>query len=313
MGKIICSYLLETDDSKSKKLLIDKIIIDNNFKDYEIHIYDLDDDISFSKILEDLDTYTLLNDRKVVVVSNINILKDDTSINNLSKYLKNPKEDTILILVTPKIDKKSKLFKEINDKVSIIDTNINTFDFVKESLKSYKILDSDIYFLIDYVSDNITKLTNEIEKLKAYKLDSMEINRDDIINIVIEKKEDKDKILFSLIDYIMKKDIKNATNTLKNIDEFDTTSIIGLLDSQLRIFIQTIILKEEGLNKDAIATKLNIHPNRIQKVLENIKNYNKEDIERLILELSSLDYNIKSGKTDQKIALDMYILNLKRE
>ena len=92
-----------------------------------------------------------------------------------------------------------------------------------------------------------------------------------------------------------------------NIDDI---GLIGLIESQLRLLEQVSIYKKEGLYKDDIATKLNIHPYRIQKTMELLSSTNITSINNLIKNLSEIDYKVKAGLIDSKDCILMYIINI---
>ncbi|MBQ3435835.1 MAG: DNA polymerase III subunit delta [Bacilli bacterium] len=314
MVKTICkNYLIETTDAKTKELRIKDLIGTSSFKSYDINTYDLSEDISFDKVMESIDTYNLLSDNKVIIVENIEHLKDDRERETLSKYLDNPKDDILLIMTTKKIDNKLKIFKLLKDKVKVLNDEIDPTKYIKDNLEEYKMSDKDIALLIKYKNKDITAIDNELCKLKAYKLNNKEITKEDIENIVIKAKEEEDQLLFSLVDSIITKNKKLALEDLNSLKEqaIDPFSIIALLDNQLRILLQTYILREEGKKEKEITDILKIHPYRVKLALNNSYNYTRKEIENTILELAKLDYNIKSGREDKSLALDMFIINLK--
>ena len=314
MVKTICrNYLIETADAKTKELRIKELIGNSNFKSYDINAYDLSEDISFSKVMESIDTYNLLSDNKVIIVENIELLKDDKTREELSKYLDNTKDDILLIMTTKKIDNKLKIFKLLRSKVTVLNDEIDPFHYIKDNLEGYKMSDSEISLLIKYKNKDITAIDNELAKLKAYKLDNKEITREDIENIVVKAKEEEEQLFFSLVDSIITKNKKIALEDLNKLKEqsIDPFSIIALLDNQLRILLETYILREEGKKEKEITDILKIHPYRVKLALNNSYNYNRREIEETIRDLAQLDYNIKSGKEDKSLALDMFIINLK--
>ena len=60
-----------------------------------------------------------------------------------------------------------------------------------------------INLLIGYCGNNLSRIENELEKLKLYKLNEKEITTEDIENLV---KKSLDSTIFNLIDKINEKD-----------------------------------------------------------------------------------------------------------
>ena len=109
------NYYIETDNTFSLNKKIEDLINNNNFNDASKSIYSLDE-TPLENALEDLDTYSFLTSKKVIIIKNIDKVKEDEQVEekeHLIKYLQNPNEDNLLIITTNKMDKRSKLYKEI--------------------------------------------------------------------------------------------------------------------------------------------------------------------------------------------------------
>ena len=149
------NYLIE-GDSFSIKNKIDEIITNNNFKDSITSTYSLEEQ-SLEKPLEDLDTYSLLSNKKTIIINNIELIKKDESQNNIDhllKYLDNPSNDNLLIITANKIDSKSTILKKIKEKTTYIKPEYKSEDIIKNYLKDYKISNVDINYLIELCNDN---------------------------------------------------------------------------------------------------------------------------------------------------------------
>ena len=102
------NYYIETDNTFSLNKKIEEIINNNNFNEASKSIYSLDE-TPLENALEDLDTYSFLTSKKVIVIKNIDYLNKDDQIEekeHLIKYLNNPNEDNLLIITANKLDKK---------------------------------------------------------------------------------------------------------------------------------------------------------------------------------------------------------------
>ena len=108
----------------------------------------------------------------------------DVSFDILVKYLDNQNDNILILTNEDKIDLKI-LNKIKNKNIEKIDvSNINLTSFIKEEFKDYKISFKEINMLKDYTSNDYNRIKEEIIKLKMYKLDTKEINEDDIKKIM---------------------------------------------------------------------------------------------------------------------------------
>ena len=166
------NYLLENTDPIVIKNETKNLIKKNNFEGSQVSIYDIEE-VPLEKALEDLDTYGFLSSKKVVIIKNIDILKYDDNkkdLDHLFKYLENSSSDNLLIIEVKKLDNKTKLSKELKKKCNYIESSLNTKSFIKGQLKGYDISQDTINLLDEYCLEDITKIYNECEKLKEYRM-----------------------------------------------------------------------------------------------------------------------------------------------
>lgn len=305
------NYLIEYTDTYSLNKKIESIK-KNITTSFEETCYDLEDN-PLEDAIEDLDTYGLLSNKKLIIIKNIDLLKqDDKDTNHLLKYLDNPNDSNILILLSNKLDNRKKLTKTLISKTNHEKINSNKKEIIRNILGNYKITDQIIDTIIEYSSNNIDAIYNECEKLSNYKGNDKNITQEDLTKILYRHQTDESQILFDLIKDIAVKDKKNALKKhqeLKSL-QIEDMSIIALLESQLRIMLQTSILKNKHYKKQEIATKLNVHPYRIEKTLELLYNISQKEIIKILKDLSDLDYNIKSGNINMSNCMEMFIIKL---
>lgn len=308
------NYLLESSDHLLLEKKIDSIIEKEKFQGEHRATYDLEE-VALANALEDLDTYSFLSSKKVIIIKNIlSSLALENEKKHLIKYLENPSSDNLLIMTSDKMDAKtfSKKLKSLKT-LEYQKLETNPVSFAKNILDGYKISNMDLSYLAELCNNDITKLNSECEKLMMYKIDTKEIGREDITNLVVKKLGDSNEILFSLAKAIMSKDKKQALklyNDLK-VYQIDANSIIGLMASQMKLVSQIKVLKEKNLNVSQIQQNLNLKSSyQVKKLSEYIYSYSYNDIKTFFNRLFNLDYSIKTGKVDSSNAIELLIINL---
>ena len=68
------------------------------------------------------------------------------------------------------------------------------------------------------------------------------------------------------------------------------------------------MMRKSGYSEQEIISTLKEHPYRIKLAMNN--NYSIEDIKRIMLKLSELDYEIVTGKKDKYFGMEMFLLNV---
>ena len=304
------NYLIEYNDIYLLNNKIDELI-NKEFKEASKSVYDLEEE-TLDNALNDLDTYSFLTERKIIIIKNINKLEDDKFTKHLMKYLDNPNNDNLLILTTNKLNMTKKINKELKNKTNYLKLEANLEKEIKTMLKGYKIDTNCINMLIEYSNNNIDIIKTECDKLINYKESDKNITKDDIEKIVVKHLGDSNNLVFDLVKYIASKDKRRSLEEYEKLKEYsiDDIALTGLLESQLRLMVQVNMLMKRRYSKDEIAKTLSQHPYRIQKTMELVRTITNKELTKLIQNLSEMDYKIKSGKIAPKDQMLMYIINL---
>ena len=311
-------YLLYGLEEYLLKKEVKKIIEKEKIEDINISYYSMNND-KLEVIIDDFQTYSFFSDKKLVVVEDSFVFTSkkgdiEQKIELLDKYLNNYNPDTIIIftVIDEKLDSRKKLFKIINKVGHIIECNSpkDLKPIVKEMFLNYNISPKALELFIDRVGKNLGILNSEANKIMIYKDNDLNITEEDILNLTSKIIVEED--LFKLVDYIIKKDKKEALiyyNGLIKL-EMEPFKIIVTLANKIRLIYQTKELFRLGHTENDIVTILKINPKQIYFLREPIRKYNSEDLINILSKLADLDLNIKSGKIDSKKGLELFILNL---
>lgn len=308
------NYLLESTDFLSIQNEIADIIKKESFQDSAISIYDLEETL-LENALEDLDTYSFLTEKKVIIIKNIESIDQEEyakDIKHLFQYLDNPNPDNLLIITSKKLNNVLKITKELKKKCEFIQVSMNPDTFIKKELKDYKLEPGVQKILLEYCKEDITKLKNECLKLKTYKFEEKEILKKDVEEMCIEKLGDGTELTFAFSRSLAEKNKKDALLKYKELLKYNIEpySIVGLLASQIRILYQVKSLEDQGMRNTEIANVLNKKPFYIQKTSELTRFYTKKELLELMMKLENIDIQIKTTDLDPNSLIELFILNI---
>lgn len=308
------NYLLESTDYLSIQNEIAEIVKKTSFQDSAISIYDLEETL-LEKALEDLDTYSFLTSKKIIIIKNIETINQEDfekDIKHLYQYLESPNPDNLLIITAKKLNNVLKITKELKKKCNFTQVTMNADTFAKKELKDYKLEPGVLKLLLEYCKDDITKLKNEIAKLKTYKFDEKTISKKDIEEMCVEKLGDSQELTFAFSRALAEKNKKEALLKYKELLNYNIEpyNIVGLLATQIRIIYQVKSLEDDGLSNNEIAQKLDKKPFYIQKTSELTRYYSKKELLELIIKLESIDIQIKTTDIDPNSLIELFILNI---
>lgn len=311
--------LFEDIDDISFKLKLKEMMKEASFKDCSVSTYQMDES-DLDKVLEDLDTYSLFGDKKVIVMKNIEKINYDNNKNYLErflKYLDNSKEDNLLVMTINKSGSNNseikKFIKEVKKRVNTITYKVDSDTLIKNLLKGYKLETGVIKLISSKCLDDLDSIKNECLKLKDYKDNDKNITVDDV-NLLVEKRfGDPSEATFDFNRALAENDKKQALKLwreLLNYQNIEPLELIGLIGSQFRIMYQVKLLENEGMSNNEIARILEAHPYRITKTRELTKYYNLDDIGDIIVALAKVDLDIKTTSCNPIDMLEMFILNI---
>ena len=307
-------YLIESDNLVVINAQIEQILKKNKLSKDNIIKYDLLE-VPIAVLINELDTYNLLTDKKVVIGENSSFLTAskvksiNTNIEELEKYINNPNNDNILILICNKLDNKKKIVKLLKEKGELLSSEVSIDKIIKDNLDDYSMDNRTINYLINYCSNDMEKILNELEKLKCFKLNDKVISISDIDEVVVKSLDDN---VFDFINAVVGKNKEKAYDIYKELlykGEEETKLIIMVAD-QIRLLYNCKVLLLDGMKKDDIASYLEIHPYKVKLAIESSYSYTKEELLKILNNLYEIDKSIKTGKEYGKIGFELFILSL---
>lgn len=309
------NYLIITNDSVTIDEEIKKILNDAKLTEENVIRYDLSE-VLLDNVIEELNTYGLFTDNKVVIASSCEFLTGSNKKSQLPQdeklledYINNPNPLNILIIICDKLDERKKINKLLKEKCTVIESNLSIEDKIKKELEDYKMDFKTINYLIGYLNNDNQRIITELRKLKMYKYDEKVITIPDIDEIVLKEFDDN---VFSLIDAIVKKNIKKAFEIYEELTSRgeDINKIVIMTTDQFRLIYKVKLLINEGKSKDMITSILKIHPYRVKLAMEASYNFTNMELIRYIKALGQIDINTKMGVSPNNYGFDLFLLNL---
>lgn len=309
------NYLLLSTSAQLTDRKIASLLYENGFLDATITYYDLETD-SLADVLEDVDTVSFLTPKKAVIAKNALFLEaggkeEEKVLQHLEKYLEHPLDSVLCIFTVRKLDERKKISKRMKEKTTFLDLNQNLAKQQQDLFQGYKLEKGVLSLLQSYCQDDFDTFFMESEKLKLYRFEEKEIFLADVKLLVQEPLQDKDNLAFQLSRSIAERNKKEALSIYQQLAQYrvEPHAMLGLMESQYRLLYQVKVLEKQGFRKEEIAQTLEAHPFRISKTMELTRLYSLPDIQKFLLSLANLDYQMKSGEVDSTIAIELLILN----
>ncbi len=258
----------------------------------------------------------LFASKKNIIVKNATCFseKNDTATKLLEKYLENPNSNTTLIFVTDKVNEKLKIVNLMKTKAHTIilkpmyasDATTKLMEEIKNL--GYTISYEDAKYIIDVSLNNFDIAMNNVNKICLYYSSPCKFVSSDIKALTSLSLDDN---LFRFVDYVI---TGNYTQVFKMLEDFKIQKIEPfIIFNMLAREYRNMLLVSEAYHSKNQATylnTLNLQKWQQDKLLKNCTNYTRKSLEDELVKLAQIDLDIKSGKIDKNLALEMYLVSL---
>ena len=267
-------------------------------------------DVAVATVLTHARRFPMMAERQVVVVREAQDIPDinkETGIKLLLDYLEHPVPSTLLVFCHKHktLDKRKTLGKRI-DKLAIALTTKQLYDnqlpdFIREYLRERNtpVEDRAVQALAEYVGANLSRLTNEMDKLLLNRRSGEEITLDQIIAQVGISKEYN---IFELQKAIIHGDVLLAAKIV-NYFESNTRKnpIIPVVAFLFSFFSKLLIATSlPDKNEKAIATALKVSPYALRDYSLALRKFSAQKVLANVALLKEADLQLKginSGST----------------
>jgi DNA polymerase III subunit delta len=253
-------------------------------------------DANWSDVVNACMRYPMFAERQVVLLKEAQHMKD---IERLEGYVEHPLKSTLFVVSYKEknLDKRTKLYKTIKKDGEI---------FTSEKVKDYKMVEwltdytrqkgfdmsqKAIILLVDFVGNDLSRITNEIEKMTVNLGNRTSITEDDIEKYVGVSKEYN---AFELQSALSKKDLAKAITIIQYFESNPKAAPIQLVLPALYGFFSKLYSVCGMPDKSENAIKGLFYHNSFatREALAALKLYGYAGVEKALLLLH--EYNLKS-------------------
>lgn len=251
-------------------------------------------EITLFDLKEEMLSYSMFSEKKLIIVNNL-LSNQKNKEDFLSQIDLFKKSENILILV----EENEVLGKIIDDfdKVNKFDllNGLKLKDWIKKKvvLLESEIEEEAINKIVEYIGGDLWQINNELMKLSSY---SKKITSDNVSKMVRPKNEIN---IFDTLDAVAQKNKKKAISLLRiHVDKGDSPIfLLSMIASQIRNII--------SVKNGAVVKQMN--PFVYRKSVSQAKNFTMEDLKKIYSRILELDFEIKMGKINPDISLDVLI------
>jgi DNA polymerase-3 subunit delta len=251
-------------------------------------------DVSVDDIISNAKRYPMMAERQVVIVKEAQDLS--RTVEQLAKYAENPQPSTVLVLnyKYKKIDKRKALYKTIKKSGVVFESKKlyenQVSDWIRRVLagKNYSISPKASQMLVEFLGTDLSKINNELEKLKIVLPEGTQISAAQIEeNIGISK----DYNNFELRKAIGERDTVKAFKIINYFADNPKDNPMVVTVSLLFNFFSQL-LHFHGLhdkNPRNVASALKINPYFVNEYVSAARNFPMRKVSQVISSLREFD------------------------
>lgn len=302
--------------------LIDRLI-DPELRDFAVVRYDLAE-TPLSAVLEEAEMAPFMAERKIVIAKGAWFLtgaKDTSKVEHqpdrLLAYLQQPADFSILLLLVDaeKLDERKKLVKTLKERKWIKPFLPLSADelpvwaerragkagvsFAKDALERFVL----------YTGGQLQAMSSELDKLILYAGEAKKITLQMVEEMVVRGTEQN---VFVMMEDIVHKRMARAFDILHELlkQREEPIRLIMLIARQFRLILQVKDLAAQGYSQAQIATSIGSHPYPVKLAGEQGRKYEIAELRRILTAIAELDYQMKSGRVDKVVGLELLFLQL---
>ncbi len=261
-----------------------------------------------AKIQEAITSLPFLANKKMVVLRAPGANKDFAE--KVAQLLSDVPETTDVIIVEPKVDKRSSYYKFLKSKTAFQEFNeLDQFALASWLVTTAKgqggtISSKDANYLVERVGANQQALGNELEKLLLYAPTITRRSIDDLTEAAPQS------TIFQLLEAVFAGNVQRAFELYgeQRALKVEPAQIIAMIAWQLHVLA---VIKTAGQQSaDAIAKEAKISPYVIRKSQGIAHRLTLAKLKALIADLLLIDMRLKREAIDADEALQNYLLKL---
>jgi DNA polymerase-3 subunit delta len=268
---------------------------------------------SATEIINKASTFPVASQRRLVIVYDADRLTpSDKKL--LLMHLKGIPDSCCLVLVTSKMDRRTKFYLDLEKAATVVDFP-ELYDnqipsWISNRVKSYgkNMKTEAIQALQNWAGKGLPDLANEIEKLALFVGGKKTITPEDVGKVVGYSGSDS---VFRLLNSVGNKDTKQALEVLNNLfswGEPPGTMVFWLTEHLIRL----LKVKEFDHTKSdtSLSSYLKVHGYFLKDYKEQSKNFTLDQLEKGVVLIHQADKDLKRSFLPPDLILEILVYNL---
>lgn len=272
-------------------------------------------DIDLKEVNDIAQTLPFFCEKRLILIEQSGLFKEQSDLANI---LKDAPENTIFIFTEQDVDKRNKAYKLINERGTVSemkgldDKNLRLFVVSLLKPTGKQITQNICDYFLEKTGTDMDNVINEVEKLISYTLDRDNITKEDVDAVVTTQITGK---IFQMMDAIGQKQQDKALSLyydLLSVRE-KPSHILFLIMRHFNILLQVKDLSSHGFATQIITENVGVPGFTIGKYISQTKNFTIEQLKKSLETAIDTEEQIKTGQINDKIGVELMIIQFSRK
>ena len=263
-----------------------------------------------SELMDAIATLPFFAAARCIIIEKSNLFK--AASERFIEFLETAPKSSHVIFVEEEVDKKSKLYKKVKELGHI--AVFNTVEsgelrkwivgFIKRYGKEISFPDAEL--ILNYVGNDMNRLSMELEKLISFVGDKRLVEKSDIESIVSESLQNK---IFEMINAIVVRNTERAIDIYEDLLALKEAplKIISLISGQFNQLLNIKDMLIEGVGKKEIGAKLKLTDYITNKLVKQCQGFDRKRLYAYLNKCIELEFDVKRGIIGERLALELII------
>lgn len=264
-----------------------------------------------SVLIGQAQTLPFFSEHRLILVEDSGLFKKGGDA--LASFCKEVPQSTVFLFVENEIDKRSRLYKAVRDKGTILELKHQNADALKRWIvrrlqkehKQIQVQAADL--LLQRAGDDMYILSNELGKLIAYTGGREGITREDVEAVCIEQLENR---VFKMIEAAASGEKDRAFAMYRDLVFLrePPLRILALIGAHFRRLLLVRDLRDQGYDRQSIADRSGLPSFVLRGLIGQAELFDRERICSILTRCANADEAIKTGKMNDQMAVEMVLV-----
>lgn len=297
--------------------------IDPADRDFAVSKFDLAE-AGVEEVIDDAETLPFVGSRKLIIAKDAVFFtgaKDSGKVvhnlDRLMDYITSPADFSVIVFTVnaEKLDERKKIVKKIKQHNGNIPFPPLSADDLNHWLRRqadklhFSFSDGADQTLIMNCGGNLQLLAGEMRKLALYAGPGGVVYPDTVDKLVSRTTEQN---VFLMIDELVRLRLEKALDIYYELIKHkeEPVKILALMARQFRNMLMVKQQSARGFSQQQLASQLSLHPYAVKVAADQARSYETARLQHILVQLSELDYQMKTGRVDKVLGLELFMLRL---